>query len=284
MRPMFLKKLATAPRNFRNSSDGWRKHLRSYKRFSVVLAAFVVVGVLTAGFMVVSGRAAALGVHLPASITKIFASKTTARTAPAPRTISAPVMEPLAPTAVLLSWNTFGNAGTETTEPSTANDPNLSAVNLTVGAGVTPEGSANRFGGNAWFDAGDTNPTTLAESITGNDYIQFIVTPNAGFSFTPTSLVFSCDHSATGPGSLTLRSSADSFSTDLGSVTGLAASITTGNTITISSLTNLTMATTFRLYGYGATSAAGTGGFDTASSVVNVQLSGTTAIATPPKY
>src|ERR1041384_483812 len=28
----------------------------------------------------------------------------------------------LSPTAVLLSWNTFGNAGTETTEPSTAND------------------------------------------------------------------------------------------------------------------------------------------------------------------
>ena len=185
--------------------------------------------------------------------------------------------DPLAPNAVLLTWNTFGNLGTETTEPSTANDPNLSAVNLTLGAGVTAAANANRFGGTNWFDTGDTNPTTLAESIAGNDYIQFIVTPNGGFSFTPTSLVFSWDHSSTGPASVTLRSSVDSFSTDLGSVTGLAASITTGNTITISGLTDLTTATTFRLYGYGATATGGTGGFDTASSVVNVQLNGSTA-------
>jgi peptidase C25-like protein len=202
--------------------------------------------------------------------------------APTARTVSSAVLEPPMFVGGLLNWNTFGNVGTETTEPSTTNDPNVSAANLTLGAGVTASANANRFGGNDWFDVGDTNPTTLAESIAGNDYIQFIVTPNAGFSFTPTSLVFSFDHSATGPGSLTLRSSADSFATDLGSVTGLAASITT-NTITISGLTNLTTATTFRLYGYGATAAAGTGGFDVASNVDNVVLNGTTA-AIPPKY
>jgi Carboxypeptidase regulatory-like domain/Fibronectin type III domain/Protein of unknown function (DUF1533) len=191
---------------------------------------------------------------------------------------------PLAPAAVLLSWNTFGNAGTETTEPSVANDPNLSATNLTLGS-VTPAANANRLGGSNWFDTGDTNPTTLAESVTGNDYIQFVVTPNAGFSFTPTSFVFGWDHSGTGPGSLTLRSSVDNFATDLGTVTGLAASQTNGNTINISGLTALTSATTFRLYGYGATAAGGVGGFDTATNAVNVVLNGSTASAsglTPP--
>ena len=185
--------------------------------------------------------------------------------------------------AQLLKWNTFGNTGLETTEPSVFNNGNISASNLTTGS-ITAVGNANRLGGKDWFDVGDTNPTTLSESITGNDYIQFTVTPTTGSTFTPTSFVFSWDHSGTGPNSLALRSSSDSYAANLGSVTGLAASITTGNTITISGLTNIATATTFRLYGYGATNTAGTGGFDVATNVVNVVLNGTTTTAscTPP--
>ncbi|HMU47756.1 MAG TPA: T9SS type A sorting domain-containing protein [Chitinophagaceae bacterium] len=179
--------------------------------------------------------------------------------------------------AQLLQWNTFGNAGTETAEPSVFNDANISSSNLTLGSGVTPAANGNRFGGNNWFNTGNTNPNTLAEAVTGNDYIQFIVTPNPGFSFTPTSFVFSWDHSGTGPASVTLRSSVDGYTADLGSVTAMPASISSGNTITISGLTNLTTATTFRLYGYSATATTGTGGFDIATDVVNVQLNGTTA-------
>ncbi len=273
---------ANATRNFRISSGRLLKRLGSYRRATTVVAALVVVGVLAAGFMVVSGRAAGMGFRWPASFSKIFASITT-HTAPARQPISAPVMEPLAPNAVMLSWNTNGNAGTETTEPSTSNDPNLSAANLTLGS-VTPAANGNRFGGSAWFDTGDTNPTTLAESIAGNDYIQFIVTPNAGFTFTPTSLVFTWDRSGTGPSNVTLRSSADSFSTDLGSATGIVSAAFASNTITISGLTNLNTATTFRLYGYGATAAAGTGGFDANVAGDNVILNGTTAAipCTPP--
>src|SRR5436190_5875909 len=146
--------------------------------------------------------------------------------------------ESVAPLAVLLSWNTFGNLGTETTEPSLANDPNLSPSNLTLGACVTSAANGNRFGGTAWFDAGDTNPTTLAESIAGNDYIEFIVTPNAGTTFTPTSLDFVWDRSGTGPPNVTLRSSADGFAADLGTITGIVAGAFATNTITISGLAN----------------------------------------------
>src|SRR4051812_48002910 len=95
----------------------------------------------------------------------------------------------------LLQWNTFGNAGTETTEPSVFNDTNISAASLTLGS-VTPAANANRFGGSNWFDTGDTVAgTTLAESIAGNDFIQFVVSPNAGFSFTATNLTFIWDRS-----------------------------------------------------------------------------------------
>jgi hypothetical protein len=191
--------------------------------------------------------------------------------------------------AVLVTWNTFGNAGTETSEPSTSLDANLvgtaTSVNLTLGPGVIGAGNANRFGGNNWWDSGDTvSGQTLADAIADNDYISFTIAPDPGFTFTATSLVFSWDRSNTGPNSLTLRSSADTFAADLGSVTGMTASLTTGNTLTISGLTDIASSTTFRLYGYGVgnTATAGTGGFDTGSSVNNVVLNGSTAAVPEP--
>ncbi|MBC7534280.1 MAG: lamin tail domain-containing protein, partial [Ferruginibacter sp.] len=179
--------------------------------------------------------------------------------------------------AQLLQWNTFGNVGTETTEPSVTNNINIAGpVNLTQGT-ITTASNANRFGGAAWFNTGNSNPSTIANAAAGNDYIQFIVTPNAGFSFTATSFVFSWDRSGTGPANVALRSSADGFASDLGTVTGIVGNSFASNTISISGLTNITVPTTFRLYGYGATATTGTGGFDIATNVVNVQLNGTTA-------
>jgi len=175
----------------------------------------------------------------------------------------------------LLQWNTFGNAGTETTEPSVANNANITASSLTQGS-ITAATNANRFGGSGWFNTGNTVAgNTLAEAIAGNDYIQFIVTPNSGYSFSPTSFYFSWQSSSTGPKTVTLRSSADSYTTDLGT-TAVTATIAT-YTLTISGLSNITTATTFRLYGYGATATTGTGGFDVATNVVDVQLNGTTS-------
>ena len=179
----------------------------------------------------------------------------------------------------LLQWNTFGNTGTETTESSVANDVNIAASDLTQGT-ITPAGNANRFGGSGWWNTGDSASNTLVQAVAGNDYIQFIVTPNSGYSFTPTSFVFNWDKSGTGPQNVVLRSSVDGFTADLGTVAPTAA-IAISNTIIISGLTNITTATTFRLYGYGATATGGTGGFDIGTNVVNVQLNGTTAAATP---
>lgn len=183
--------------------------------------------------------------------------------------------------AQLLQWNTFGNTGSESTEPSVANDTRISSASLTKGSGVTNATNSNRFGGSNWFDTGDSNPTTLSESITGNDYIQFTVTPTSGSQFSVTSLVFSWDRSNTGPSSVALRYSIDGYSSDLGSVTSLPASLSTGNTISISGITDIISSVTFRLYGYNATGATGTGGFDCTTNAVNVVLNGS-ASAIPP--
>ncbi|MEY2692581.1 MAG: hypothetical protein RIT03_971 [Bacteroidota bacterium] len=184
-------------------------------------------------------------------------------------------------TAQLLQWNTFGNTGTELTEPSVFNNANLTTSDLTFGAGIVPAGNGLRFGGTNWFDTGNTVAgSTITEAIAGNNYLQFIVTPNFNYAFTPTSFVFSWGRSGTGPVNVALRSSVDGFASNLGVVTGLT-SLSNGNTITITGLTNISTATTFRLYGYGGTGTGGTGGFDMANGtlspgIVNVQLNGTT--------
>lgn len=66
-------------------------------------------------------------------------------------------------------------------------------------------------------------------------------------------------------------------------MTGLAASLTNGNTLTIVGLTDVAASTTFRLYGYGATATGGTGGFDVSTNVNNVVLNGSSAVASVPE-
>ncbi|MFN8289717.1 MAG: T9SS type A sorting domain-containing protein [Chitinophagaceae bacterium] len=175
--------------------------------------------------------------------------------------------------AQLLKWNTFGNTGLETSEPSVYHHPDISASSLTLGAGITPASSSNRFGGSSWRDAGNANPNTLAEAIAGNDYIEFIVTPNSGVNYTVTSFIFLWQSSATGPRNLTLRSSADGFTANLATVSFSSPTLAS-HTMNISGLSNQSAAITFRLYGYGATSFAGTGGFNEFFNDVNVELKG----------
>ena len=172
----------------------------------------------------------------------------------------------------LLQFNTFGNAGTETSEPSVFNDPSVTASTLTLGAGINPVANSNRLGGNNYFDSGDTSPTDLADAIADNEYFELVLTPAGGSSVTPTSLVFGFDRSGTGPNTLTIRSSADSFATNLGTSGTLPASVSTNNLIAITGVSNLTTPTTFRIYAYGATGTTGTGGFDTTTNAVNISL------------
>lgn len=188
---------------------------------------------------------------------------------------------------ILLSWNTAGNLGTETSEPSVTNDANLAAANLTLGAGVVASTNGNRFGGSNWFDTGNTAAgSTIAEAVAGNNFIQFVVTPS-GATFSATSLDFIWDRSGTGPSSVALRSSIDGFATDLGTVTGMISggnATTTLRSIAISGVNDISTSTTFRLYGFGTTAVGGTGGFDTATGATtpNVVFNGTiTAVPEP---
>ena len=187
--------------------------------------------------------------------------------------------------AILVSYNTGGNLGTETSEPTASVDASVTATALAVGPGITPAGNGNRLGGTDY--AGATGaPGTLADAISGNEYFQFTVTPVSGNTVTASDFTFIFDHSSTGANAVALRASTDGFATttDLGQVTGIVASGTTFSTIDFADFV-LSGTTTFRAYGFGATASTGTAGFDKATSVTapNVVLNGSSVASQVPE-
>ena len=78
------------------------------KRAQTLLIALLAVGVLAAGFMIVSGRAAGLGFHWPVRLAKIVPSQTTQAKSQEPSALKSQV-KPLAP----LAAKTWNNAGTD---------------------------------------------------------------------------------------------------------------------------------------------------------------------------
>ena len=93
----------------------------------------------------------------------------------------------------------------------------------------------------------------LNTASSGSAYFEFTVTPNSGFSFSITSISFGSRSTSTGPVSFSLRSSADSYGSDL--TTGTLG--TNNSAWTLRSSTGLSIsrsaATTYRIYGYGGT-------------------------------
>ena len=153
------------------------------KRARTLTTALVVIGGLAIGFIVVSGRAAGPGWQLPASVSKNFARRPTARTAPASQQVRDLVMNPLAPLAVATAWDfspLAGGANNFGASPLAAAsaDSNVTAGGLTRGAGIgtTGTGAANAWGGN------DFTGTTQATAITNNEFATFTITANAGFT------------------------------------------------------------------------------------------------------
>ncbi|UMY66633.1 MULTISPECIES: hypothetical protein [unclassified Flavobacterium] len=138
------------------------------------------------------------------------------------------------------------------TNPNTANPYTTGqtvASNMTVsgigrGTGVTGSNANDRYNATGWNSG----------SLDTNDYFEFTMTPASGYQISLVSLVYTGQTSGTGPTNFALRSSVDSYASNIGTPTA------TGATISLSgaSYQNLTSAITFRLYGWGASAAGGT--------------------------
>lgn len=142
------------------------------------------------------------------------------------------------------------------TNPNTANpyttgqtvNSNITASGIGRGSGIAGSNTNNRYNATGWNSA----------ALDANDYFEFILTPNAGSGINFISLAITLQNSGTGPGSFVLRSSKDAFAGDIGT---LASNSTAGvlNTIDLSGAAyqHINSAITFRIYAWGAGSAAG---------------------------
>lgn len=98
----------------------------------------------------------------------------------------------------------------------------------------------------------------LNTGTSGSAYFEFTITPDANYSFTISGISLGSRGTTTGPTAYSIRSSADSYASDLatGTLTANSAWILRSNTgLNI----NRSVATTYRIYGYGGTGSAGSG-------------------------
>lgn len=153
----------------------------------------------------------------------------------------------------IISFDFAGANGSEATINSTAKNSNLGICTISRGAGLIPGSNADRYNALNWA------VSSIDNSISGNNYMQFTINPNIGFQFSVSSIIIQLQRSATGLTAIALRSSMDGFSSNLDSQKSIVDNTTTQSfTFTFTQSNSLT-AVTYRLYGY-AEAVGGTGG------------------------
>lgn len=150
------------------------------------------------------------------------------------------------------------------------------------------------FAFGSWVSGGATDGS---DSFTGDldtsEYFEFSITPDNGFAYALSGIIFSAGRTSTGPRQFVIRSDADNYATNL--TAGAAAplsivatnvfqltdnastNLVSGQSITLSSgsFTNLTTGRTFRIFAYNAESS---GQF----RIDNVAINGTVSAVPEP--
>jgi hypothetical protein len=187
---------------------------------------------------------------------------------------------------ILAVYSTAGSPN-----PLTASSvvPNLVVSNFTYGPGFAGFGTGPFSYPAYGAYSVPAFQSTLAGAVTAQDYFTFTVTPASGYKVNLTDLDFSQLNFVTQnrAGDFVLQSSVDNYSSNLATFSSASYSGTLGTDATLgASFSNLTTATTFRLYIYEPTitsggyeaagisgQAAGTGGL--------LDLNGTVTSAVP---
>ncbi len=145
--------------------------------------------------------------------------------------------------ASLVEWSLDGTTGSQTTQPATFALANLTAYDITRGAGLIATAAGNSFSTSGW-----TGQST--------DYISLGFTVADGFKVDLDDLLIGTRSSNTGPGSVGLYYSGDNFTAALYTFSQSGTSFLNSD-VDLSSLTGLTGAVEFRLIAIGTNSANG---------------------------
>ncbi|MCF8374234.1 MAG: lamin tail domain-containing protein [Bacteroidales bacterium] len=168
----------------------------------------------------------------------------------------------------ILSFEFSGLAGDETSAASNYNDVSLTSSTITRGAGLNASGNSDRFNATNWA------LTSIENAVAGDDYMEFTITPNSGCQFNVSSIYIQLERSSTGPSGIALRSSIDSYSSNL-DIEYSIADVTSSQNFTFTfSQVNSGSAVTYRIYMW-AESTAGSGGIGDAAGndiVVNGEI------------
>ena len=146
---------------------------------------------------------------------------------------------------LVAEWDTSGMAGTEASLTGTG-DSHISLVELTRGAGLSGNAGANSMNTKGW------NGTNT------DDYIQFSLTVESGFTATFGDFWIGTKSSSTGPGTMGFYSSVDNYSNAFYTVIQDGTTYK-NDTIDLSFLGPISGSFSIRLYEIGDTQADGDG-------------------------
>jgi hypothetical protein len=153
----------------------------------------------------------------------------------------------IAPAAALVNYSFSGQPGTQATTPVTSLAPNVTASAISRGSGISATAAGDSMNSNSF-----NTPTFDATA-----YYEVSVAPAAGYYLNLDSLRYGNRRSSTGPSTIDIRSSLDSFSSVV--ATYAAPTSATAQTIPLGTAFDLiTSQVTFRIYGYVSTNSAGT--------------------------
>jgi hypothetical protein len=153
----------------------------------------------------------------------------------------------------ILTFDFVGFVGNEITGTSNFNNANLTSSTISRGAGLTASNNVDRFNATSWA------LMTIANAVSGNDYMEFTITPNLGFQFSVSSIYIQLQRSGTGPSAVVLRSSVDNYTANLDMQYNITDNTSTQNFTFTFAQANSTTAVTYRMYMY-AEATAGSGG------------------------
>jgi len=109
----------------------------------------------------------------------------------------------------ILTFDFSGLAGNEASAISNYNASCIMSSTIIRGSGLTASTNADRFNATSWA------LTSIANAVSGNDYMEFTITPSGTTAFSVSSIVISMQRSGTGPSGIALRSSIDGYASNL---------------------------------------------------------------------
>lgn len=164
--------------------------------------------------------------------------------------------------AQLLAWD-FQGATASGSVNATTNNTNLNVSAITRGAGLAYSSLADAYSSTGF------EGTSLADAIAKNEYLEFKVSPKSTHKVSLSSLESSFRRSSTGPSFFQWQYSLDGFQTpgvNIGNVISFSSTATNGEAMPSIDLSGITALQniiapaeiSIRLYGYAASSTAGT--------------------------